>query len=144
MYIVAPQRDILSAISITSRKGTYMASPISPCTPKIQSGTEWISLLQKKVASFLFLLLMLSTAFLFSVWYSSHSFTFKGKEALRKSNLLTDHLLVNSMPQVPHDEAVLSSSYSFHENYSVEASSEISDKIPFLASKLIYYKIYLL
>lgn len=113
-----------------------MGSPVSPCTSKLQNGTEWISLLQKKVASFLFLLLVLSTIFLFSVWYSSHSFTFGDKEALRKSTaLLTDHLRANSTSQlVKHDEDISPSSYSFRENYTVEASPEISEKNPLLAS----------
>jgi hypothetical protein len=125
---------VSSLLQEKGKKKTYMASPVSPRTPKIQNGTEWISLLQKKVASFLFLLLVLSTVFLFSVWYSSHSFIFGGKEVLRKSALLTDHLQANSMPHVTHDEAVLPTSYSFHENYSVESSSKTSAKNPLFAS----------
>ncbi|KAJ4813938.1 Protein trichome birefringence [Rhynchospora pubera] len=106
-----------------------MASPVSPCTPKIQNGTEWISLLQKKVASFLFLLLLLSAIFLFSTWYSSHSFTFGGKEALRDSPLLTEHLELNLTEQIiAHDEAISPSNYSFRESFSSEASFEISDR----------------
>ncbi|KAJ3694929.1 hypothetical protein LUZ60_000306 [Juncus effusus] len=68
-----------------------MASPLSPSTPKTQTGTEWISLSQKKVASFLIILAVLSTVFLFSIWYSSHSLALRStNEALRKNPLLTD------------------------------------------------------
>lgn len=129
---------VLSLVPEKKEK-TYMASPVSPCTPIFQNGTEWISILQKKVASFLFLLLVLSTMFLFSVWYSSHNFTFGGKEALRKSALLRDHVLqINSTLQVTHDKAVSPSILSFRENSSVEASSEISDTNPLFASKLTF------
>jgi hypothetical protein len=100
-------------------KKAYMASLVSHCIHKIPNGTEWIRLLQKKVVSFLFLLLVLSTVFLFSVCYFSRNVS------LGKSDLHTDHLQENSIPQVTHDE---------DENYSVESSPETSDRNPLFAS----------
>ncbi|KAJ4813937.1 Protein trichome birefringence [Rhynchospora pubera] len=82
-----------------------------------QNGFEWISWLQKKIAFFLLLLLMLSTIFLLSVWYSSHSLTFTAKETLSKQNL---------RPQEPYDGAASSDLLDGDSSFTIDESCDIS------------------
>lgn len=110
-----------------------MASPHSPSTPRLlQFATEW-NVLQKKIGSFLLLLLLLSALFLLSILYSSSTLTVTTKEAISEGPLLAALLAPTALssPQKPSPESNAATYEAVHQsNSSVAAVTETTSQSP--------------